>query len=139
MSRLRDYHIAGPATRGAALGAGSIDAALGIVAAMLVFPFPLVRYLFGVQVLVIGTLVAIVVGWWAVRFVSLLVWGRTPGMYFLDLGLEGAARSAGPAAGWALGWTIAWLPGLLFRGLVDPDAGLPARMSGLPTRSTLDG
>ena len=119
--------------------AGWLDAGVGLVVAMLAWPFPLLRQ--ALPWSVHGPLIAagILVAGFAWRFVSLLVWGRTPVMYLLDLGLEpgGGRASAKVAAAWSGAWTAALLPSLLgAHGTVHPLTGWPARASGSATRST---
>jgi hypothetical protein len=128
---------------------------------MIAWPFPLARAMMPWPVHVVSILAAILVVDALLRATSILVWGRTPFMYLLDLGLERSAAQATPGASngastgpsdraedrpeppntmgaikWSVGWTIGLVPSLLgARPLVDPERGLPARWSGLLTRS----
>jgi hypothetical protein len=141
--------------------AGWLDGAGALVVTMIAWPFPLARAMMPWPVHVVSILAAILVVDALLRATSVLAWGRTPFMYLLDLGLERSVALATPGAPsrasagvsdhaegrpeppatmeavkWSVGWTIGLVPSLLgARSLVDPERGLPARWSGLLTRS----
>jgi hypothetical protein len=141
MSRVSAYEPNGSAAQGRVALAGALDAVAAFVVTMLLWPFPLFRLTLGVSWPV--HILAILAGWLVVltAYLTLTVaaLGRTPAMYLLDLGLAGAERPFGLARSvrWAAGWTLAVLPGLIgARGLIGPERGIPARLSGLVTVAT---
>lgn len=135
-SRLSAYRPGGAAPSGSVLRAAGFDLLAAAVAGVLLWPFPLVRLTLGVPWAVHGPLIAV---WILLVYVVYLaagagVWGRTPVMYLLDLGLAGAERPFGARRSllWAAGWALAVVPALAgARSLADPDRGLAARFSGL--------
>jgi hypothetical protein len=143
VSALSDYRITGPASPSRTRGAGLLDLLAATIVSMLAFPQPVVRAAISGAGLPIGVFVVLllaiifVVDWLYMAF-SVLTWGRTPGMYLLDLGLEAETKPTfGEAAGWATGWVLAALPALVgVKAVYDPDRGLPARLGRVPTRST---
>ncbi len=136
-ARFSGYAPAGRADPARTLRAAAFDFAVSAVAALILWPFPLVRVTLRVPP---AAHVVLVVAWMLLVYVvymtlSVALAGRTAAMYFLDLGLEGKRPfPAGAAFGWALGWAVALVPALLgARRLADPRGGLPARFSGLTT------
>jgi hypothetical protein len=132
--RIGQWQPTGPAEVRKVRAAVRTDAVAALAAAMLLWPFPVMRANVSWAVHV-PLLVAFV--WlteWALPWVCLLLWGRTFGMYLFDLGLEGAPRPlrAVVASKWSLGTALVALP-LLTLGQTDATAGLPARLSGLRT------
>jgi len=118
----RDYTIHGPAEAGPSRGAAVADLGLGVVAGILLWPFPVVR-------LALESLMGSAALGWAVHvpllfaFALLVAWAycticavllhRTVGMYFADLGfVEPPTPSAAIAfaASW-VGAGVAGLPG----------------------------
>lgn len=119
--------------------AGRLDALVAFIVAMLAWPFPVLRASLPWSVHGPLILVGILVADWLIRCMALLAWGRTPMMYFLDLGLakSGERVAFGAAMLWSAGWTVALGPTLVGLARVShPETGLPARLSGLVTRST---
>lgn len=147
VSALARFTIAGPASAGRTRVAGLLDGLAATVVAMVAVPQPVVRQFAMAAVpgaggiaLFVGLLLAsVAVVLWLYLAFSAVNWGRSPAMYLLDLGLEAPTKpTIGEAASWALGWMIALLPALIgARGLYDPERGLPARLSGVPTRATV--
>lgn len=146
MSALARFEITGDATPGRTRAAGLLDGLAATLIAMIVTPQPVLR-----QVLVqaAGSVAGIVLFVSVLLLLSLAVlgvylafaavtWGRSPAMYLLDLGLEAHTKpTMGEALRWSLGWMLAFVPALLgVAGAYHPATGLPARLSGLPTRST---
>lgn len=143
MSALSTYTITGPAQSGRVRGAGLLDFLASALIAMIAFPQPVARAAIsgaGLPIVAFVLLIfaVIFVAQWAYLTFSVVAWGRTAGMYLLDLGLESPDRPTfGRAAGWALGWLLATLPALV--GLTrafHPEHGLPARMGRMITRAT---
>jgi hypothetical protein len=140
-SRLGRYAVTGEADARRAIRAAAIELAVAVVATLLLWPFPLIRLTLGIPWAVHGPLivVGILVVYVAYLAVSVRLWGRSPAMYFLDLGLTGASRPFpfGRGLRWAAGWAVAVVPALLgARSLGHPREGLPARFSGLDTAET---
>lgn len=137
-SRLGVYAPGAAADPPRAVRAAVLDLLVSVAVGMLLWPFPLIRLTLGLPVTVH---VALILAWILIVFVIYLtvtvaVWGRTPVMYLLDLGLAGRPRPFGVPASlrWGLGWLLAVLPAMVgARGLADPSSGLPARFSGLAT------
>lgn len=146
MSKLALFEITGPAGPGRTRAAGLLDFLAATIVAMIVVPQPVVRQALmneGATVLTIAAFVAVLLLAILVVFAvylafSAVTWGRTPSMYLLDLALEAPTKpTLGEALSWGGAWAVAVLPALVgVRGAYDPDTGLPARLSGLPTRST---
>jgi hypothetical protein len=133
------YQTTGAADPAKVRLAGWLDGVAALVLTMIAWPFPVLRAAVPWSVHAPLVLVAILAADAGLRFASLLVWGRTPFMYLLDLGLEGGPPRihAKAAVRWSLGWTLSLVPSLLgARSLADPMSGLAARFSGLATRST---
>lgn len=140
-SRLGMHAVTGEADARRAIRAAGIELAVSVVATLLLWPFPLIRLTLGIPWAVHGPLilVAILIVYVAYLAVSVRLWGRSPAMYFLDLGLTGGSRPFpfGRGLRWAAGWAVAVVPALLgARWLGDPRDGLPARFSGLGTART---
>lgn len=146
MSGIAHFEITGPATAGRTRAAGMLDLLTATIIAMLVLPQPVVRaavmgegatalsIAIFVSVMVLAVLLVLLV----YLAVSAVYWGRSPAMYLLDLGLDAPSKpTTGEALLWGLGWALAALPALTgARSVFDPESGLPARLSSLPTRST---
>jgi hypothetical protein len=157
----RQVRVVGDAHPARTRLAGWLDGAAALVVTIIAWPFPLMRTLVPWPVHVASILIAVLVVDALLRVSSLLVWGRTPFMYLLDLALAHPDAASAPdvrdsegfevtsgsgsqlaAWGWAetiewsLGWSLGLLPSLVgAHALVDPQRGLPARLSGLLTRS----
>lgn len=146
MSALARFEITGDATPGRTRTAGLLDGLAATLIAMIVTPQPVLRQVF---VQAAGPVAGIVLFVSVLLLLSLAVlgvylafaavtWGRSPAMYLLDLGLEAQTKpTMGEAVRWSLGWMLAFVPALLgVASTCHPTTGLPARLSGLPTRST---
>jgi hypothetical protein len=138
MSRLGVFRPDGRADAARVRLAGVLDLLVAVLVTMLLWPFPLLRLTLSLpwSVHAAAIVVGIVVVHEVYSAASVAVWGRTPVMYLLDLGLAGRERPFGLVRSWrwALGWTVAVVPGVLgVEGPIDPDVGLPARFSGLRT------
>ncbi len=133
LSRFETGPLADPArARIAAL----IDFGAGLVAAVIAFPFPFARAALPLPVFVVSIVVSIVVVHELYLALTLMFLGRTPGMYLLDLGPDPRPR-LGAAVSWAVGASLAFWPTVFgVRPAFDPATGLPARLSGVQTRST---
>lgn len=113
---------------------------------MVLVPQPVLRALIteavpggaGIAIFVAALFAVILAVFWLYMAFAAVTWGRSFGMYLLDLGLEAPTKPTLPEAlGWALGWTIALVPALLgMSAAYHPERGLPARLGGVPTRST---
>jgi hypothetical protein len=141
--RLGAYEAGAPADAARVRRGLVLDLAVAVVVTMLLWPFPFIRLTLAlpVPVHVALILVAIVVVDILYMAVSVAVWGRTPVMYLLDLGLAGAARpfGAGRALWWAVPAALVALPAALgARSLADPVRGLPARASALRTVAAVE-
>jgi len=143
MSALSTYTITGPATSGHVRGAGLLDFLASAILAMIAFPQPIARAAITGAGLPVGVFVALIFAiifavYWAYLMLSAMAWGRSVGMYLLDLGLDAPRRlTFAAAAGWAIGWVLAALPAMLgITAAFDPEHGLPARLGRTATRST---
>lgn len=130
MASFREYETTGPATPRRIRSAWAIDAVSGVVVAMLAFPFPVVRAAAPAAVFVLSILSSIIVIAWLYMSVMPRLFGRTPGMYLMDLGFEGGQPPLSRSWRWALG--------TLFTAGGTPDTGLASRMSGLVVMSTAE-
>lgn len=145
MSALAHFTIAGPASSGRVRAAGLLDGLAAAVIAMVIVPQPVVRQAAtaalpgpaGIALFIALLLVAVLATLALYLAFSAVQWGRSPGMYLLDLGLEAPTKpTLGEALGWAAGWVLALLPALVgMRAAYDPETGLPARFGGVPTRA----
>jgi uncharacterized membrane protein len=97
MSRISRYTATGEAERGRVRIAWAIDFVVGVVIAMLGFPFPIVRASVSTLVFVLLILAAILLVTYLYITVVTKLLGRTVGMYFMDLGFEGGGPSIGRA------------------------------------------
>lgn len=143
MSALSEYRITGPSTFSRVRGGALLDLLAATVAAMLLYPQPAARAAITgaglpIWVFLLSLLAAALVVFAVFLFGCALIWGRTPGMYLMDVGLDPAGRPAvGSALMWALGWLVAILPALFgARAVSDGETGLPARLSGLKSRAS---
>ncbi|MHB9004119.1 MAG: RDD family protein [Coriobacteriia bacterium] len=130
------FEVTGPADAGRYRAASIIDFAAAALLAMLVFPFPVVRATVATPVFVVLIIAAIVVAHIVYLSVVLSVWGRTPGMYLLDLGIAGGRIPPVRALAWGFGAVLEFLPrvaGVRPRGA---NGGLASRISGLELAST---
>ncbi len=138
MPRISEYSATGPADVRSVRAAGLIDLAVAAAVAMLAFPFPFVRATLPLPLFVTSIVIAILVFDTAYRTMSLRIWGRTPGMYLLDLGVsEARPLPLLACATWAVAWTAVVMAAVA--GLprpIHPERGLPATLSGLRTVST---
>lgn len=142
MSALSDYRVTGPASPSKTRGAGLMDLLAAMFVAMIAFPQPVARAAITGAGLPIGVFVLLLLAvafavFWLYSAFSLVTWGRTPGMYLLDLGVEAETKpTLGEASLWAAGWVLAALPALVgVRAAYDPESGWPARFGHLPTRA----
>jgi hypothetical protein len=143
VSALSDFSVTGPASPARTRGAGLLDFLAAAIVSMIAFPQPVARAAITGAGLPIGVFVLLLLAiifavYWLYVAFSVVTWGRTPGMYLLDLGLEAETKpTLGEAAGWATGWVLAALPALVgVKTAYDPERGWPARIGRVPTRST---
>jgi len=143
MSRMGEFSITGPATPGRTRAAGLLDLLAATIVAMIAFPQPVARAAIvgvglPVGVFVLLLLAVVFAVYWLYLAFSVVTWGRSVGMYLLDLALEAETKPTfGEAAGWSFGWVLAALPALVgVRASFEPEVGWPARMGRVPTRST---
>lgn len=146
MSAIANFTITGEASPGRVRAAGILDFVSALFIAMIVMPQPVVRQaimgpdvtLLGIAVFVLVLIAGVLAMLWLYLAFSAVTWGRSPAMYLLDLGLDAPTKpTIGEAAGWATGWAVAAVPAICgLRGLYNGETGLPARFSGVPTRST---
>lgn len=137
-SRLGEWNPTGPADPSRARAAGGVDTLIALLVAMIAWPFPIARATLPWMIHVALLLVAITTVDVAVRFIALRIWGRTLAMYLFDLGL---VSESGPGIAKSIAWAATsaltvWPSLLGLRGLAHPESGVPARISGLVTRST---
>jgi len=140
---MAEFTITGPASAGRTRAAGLLDLLAATIVAMIAFPQPVARAAIVGVGLPIGVFVALLLAivlavYWLYLAFSVVTWGRSVGMYLLDLALEAETKPTfGEAAGWSFGWVLAALPALVgVKTAYDPEAGWPARVSRVPTRST---
>ncbi|MDA3935440.1 MAG: hypothetical protein PF636_01055 [Actinomycetota bacterium] len=136
MAHIADYALIGPATASHTRIAALIDFGSAMMIAVLAFPFPIVRASFGVAGLMLGMLATVAVMHVVYLEAVVTIWGRTPGMYLMDLGLDPDSIDSTARLRWSFGWALSALPSLAKLSLADPDSGTAAKLSGLPTRST---
>jgi len=136
MTRISEFTLTGPATLGRTRTAALLDFASAMMIAVLAFPFPFVRASWGVAGLMLGMFGAIAVMHVVYLEAVITIWGRTPGMYLMDLGLSVDEIDATARLRWSFGWALSALPSTVRPSLADPVTGTAARLSGLPTRST---
>jgi hypothetical protein len=141
------YTPTGPAEPGRVRTAAAIDLAIGVLLAVLVWPFPVMRILTTdlTGSVAIGWVahVALLLGFFGVMdvvycSVSTVLLHRTAGMYLQDLGFADAtALTWGRAMRWSLGWVAATLPAALGAQVpADGETGWAARLSRLVLGST---
>lgn len=138
MSRIREYTASGPASPSRARTAGLVDAAFAYVLAMVAFPFPFARAALPVWAFVLSIIATLLFVHFLYLLISLAIWTRTPGYFLFDLGLDPRDGDPWNRVRWSATWVLAALPGLAFRGLTHPTAGLPVRLSSIETVSTRD-
>ncbi len=136
MARISEFTLTGPATPQRTRVAALLDFASAMLIAVLAFPFPFVRASWGVTGLMLGMFGAIAVMHVVYLEAVVTLWGRTPGMYLMDLGLDTDEIDATVRLRWSFGWALSALPSVAKPALADPVTGTAARLSGLPTRST---
>lgn len=146
MSALARFEITGETTPGRARAAGLLDGLAAMLIAMVVTPQPILRQglvqaagpMAGTMLFVFALLLLSLAVLGVYLAFAAVTWGRSPAMYLLDLGLEAQTKpTTGEALRWSLGWMLAWVPAILgIARAYHPTTGLPARLSGLPTRST---
>lgn len=128
--------MSGPADPGRYRIASIIDFAASVVLAMLAFPFPIVRASVAPPVFVALILVAIVVVHVLYLSVTVSVWGRTPGMYLLELGMTSGRTSPARALAWGFGAVLEFVPRAVGIPVGGAVGGLASRISGLEPGST---
>ncbi|MBE0475870.1 MAG: hypothetical protein IBX62_02065 [Coriobacteriia bacterium] len=136
MPSIGGYVVNGPAAPRPAVAAGLLDGLVSLAVTMLAWPFPVMRAAVPVPAHAVALLATLMLVDMTYRGLAARLWGRTLLMYVYDLALSGPERPFPPSISlaWGLGWTVAYVPGLLgARGLLHPDTGLPARLSGLIT------
>ncbi len=137
----REFDVVGPAEPSRARVAALIDFGAGVIAAVIAFPFPFARATLPLLVFVASILLSIVVVHVAYVALTLRIFGRTPGMFLLDLGPQSGPDQSRPSLArslaWALGASIAFWPTVfMVASAYDPRGGTAARMSGIEIRST---
>lgn len=147
VSALANFEIAGEAAPGRVKAAGLLDLLAAAVIAMILVPQPVVRQALmsayagpiGIALFVLALIAAILLVFGVYLAFSAVTWGRTPAMYLLDLGLDAPTKpTTREALGWAAGWMLAAVPALVGVGAFShPVSGLPARVSGVPTRAVV--
>lgn len=130
--KLGDFVTAGPAAAGRVRSAALVDGAAAFLLAVLAFPFPIARALLPLPVFVASIIGVIAVVHVAYVAITLMLWGRTPGMYLLDLGVSDARPAFPDAVRFAAGASCAFWPTVLrVETAFDAEDGWPARFSGL--------
>lgn len=137
MSRLSGFEPVGPAMASRARIAHVVDGAAAFVGAVLIFPFPFARVALPLPAFVVSIVAMILAVHLVYLAVSLVVWGRTPGMFLLDLGIAPRPVGMWAALCWSSGSVAGFVPALFSVAVLDPVRGLPARWSGLSTVATV--
>jgi len=133
----REFDVAGPAEPSRARVAALLDFGASFVVAVIAFPFPFARATLPLPIFVASILASIVVVHIAYCGLTLRIFGRTPGMYLLDLGPQLGRPSLGRAMLWGMGQSIAFWPTVFGAPTsFDPETGTSARMSGIEIGST---
>lgn len=133
MSSISTFSPVGPAAPGRARAAQLIDFGAAFIVAVVAFPFPFARAALPVPAFVGSIIGTIVVTHGLFVSATLVAWGRTPGMWLLDLAPAGERVRFGAAVRYGLGAVCALLPAAFGAvPLYDPVSGLPARFSGHP-------
>ncbi len=125
------YAATGPAEPRRATAAAWIDWAAGAVTVALAFPFPIVRASVELPWFVTSVGIALFSGCALFMALTATLLGRTPGMYLLDLGLEGGRPDAAKALLWGFALATCLPASIGWGALAHPASGLPARLSGL--------
>lgn len=136
MSSLGRFEVSGSADPKRYRTATGVDFVAATMIAMIAFPFPILRAMLAVPVFVASILLAIVVVHFAYVAAALMLWGRTPAMYLLDLGLRGGRPSISGAGLWALGALLDFWPTVLGVRSSESYERLADRISGLALGST---
>lgn len=107
----------------------AIDGVAGLVAAVLLYPFPAMRAVLPTGLFVVSIIAAIFFVSVLVAALSLAVTGRTAGLFLLGMSVS-PSPGPGRAAAWALGWTATAVLIASDRA-VDADRGVASALSGL--------
>lgn len=113
--------------------AAVLDWVAGLLLAVLLYPFPVMRAALSLPAFVASILVSIVLIQVLLATVSLVVMGRSVGMHLFGLAFDEAPRPF-RAVLWAFVWTIVVLPGLVSGRPLDPVRGWAAGAVGRPLR-----
>jgi len=133
----REFDVIGPAETSRVRVAALLDFGASFVVAVIAFPFPFARATLPLPIFVASILATIVVVHIAYCGLTLRVFGRTPGMFLLDLGPQLGRPALGRAMLWGVGESVAFWPTVFGAvGSFDPETGTPARMSGIEIGST---
>jgi len=133
----REFVVSGPADPSRVRIAALLDFGAAFVVAVIAFPFPFARATLPLPVFVASILATIVVMHAAYCGLTLRVFGRTPGMFLLDLGPQLGRPTLGRATLWGIGESAAFWPTVFGAARTfDPETGTPARMSGIEIGST---
>lgn len=136
MSKFAHFEAKGPATLDRIRYAQGIDAIAALIVAVLLFPFPTVRASVALPVFVASIIVTILVIYLLYLTLFLSVWGRTPGMYLMDLGIDPRPVGVVTSIKWALAMLAGFVPGFFSSAILDPATGWAASFSRLETVST---
>ena len=136
MAAIGHFETTGPAQPARYRSAVLLDFVCALLLAMLAYPFPIMRATLPLPVFVMTILASIVVVHVLYEAVVVTIWGRSPAMYLLDLGVEGGRPGVGAAMAWGAGVALAFWPTVFKSRLGDPENGLAARLSGLVVRSS---
>lgn len=113
--------------------AALIDAGLGLLAALLLWPFPVARRVLPVAGNIVGIVLLGLAASLALAAMGLRRWSRTLGMRLAGVMFAPSRASCSPRAGLTFtALSILVVPlGWVLPSVFDPDAGLPSRGSGL--------
>ena len=107
-----------------------LDSAAGLVIAVLLYPFPAMRALLPTSAFVVSIILSIGVVSILLSAVSVVLSGRTAGLYLFGLRVD---PQPGPAAGrwWGTAWTATALLSTFSARAIDAERGFAARVSAL--------
>ncbi len=135
MTSAEGHAVSGPET-GRVRAAALLDSVAGLLLAVLLYPFPVMRAAFSVPVFVVSILVSVALIQVLLAATSLVIAGRTIGMHMFGLEFDEGPRPV-RALLWAVVWTIALVPGLLSGRPFDPARGWAAGATGLTFKLTV--
>ncbi len=105
------------------------DAVAGLLAAVLLYPFPIMRAALPLPVFVGSIFASAVAAAVLAAALQVLLRGRTIGMYLFGLRFAEEPRGA-RAVSWGVAWTAGALAGLAAPRILDPATGWAARAGG---------